>query len=40
MKSVLAFGLFLLLLACKAEALLEDGRRIKVTKNYTDYGLV
>lgn len=40
MKAVFLFGLFLLLLACKSEALLEDGRRIKVTKNYTDYGLV
>ena len=40
MKLTLLFGLFLLLLACKSEALLEDGRLIKVTKHYTDYGLV
>lgn len=40
MKLTFLFGLFLLILACKSEALLEDGRRIKVTKQYTDYGLV
>ena len=40
MKSVLSFGLFLLIIACKSEALLEDGSRIKVTKHYTQYGLV
>lgn len=40
MKLTLLFGLFLLILACKSEALLEDGRKIKVTKHYTDLGLV
>lgn len=40
MRAVFMFGLFLLIIACKSEALLEDGRRIKVTKHYTQYGLV
>ena len=40
MKSVLAFGLFLPSYSAKSEALLEDGSRIKVTKHYTQYGLV
>lgn len=40
MRNLILFGALALILSCKSQAVLEDGRRIKVTKHYTDLGLV